>query len=47
MTTSNQWPYPGARWWKFDFHAHTPFSTDTEWHRAKGTPNELPPDKWL
>jgi len=19
---------PGARWWKFDFHTHTPASTD-------------------
>ncbi len=22
------WPYPGSRWWKFDFHTHTPASTD-------------------
>lgn len=22
------WPYPGARWWKFDFHTHTPASVD-------------------
>jgi DNA repair ATPase RecN len=22
------WPYPGARWWKFDLHTHTPASTD-------------------
>ena len=22
------WEYPGARWWKFDFHTHTPASTD-------------------
>ena len=24
--TANQgrdWPYPGSRWWKFDFHTHT------------------------
>ena len=29
--TANQgqyWPYPGARWWKFDFHTHTPASQD-------------------
>lgn len=25
------WPYPGSRWWKFDFHTHTPASTDTPW----------------
>ena len=22
------WRYPGARWWKFDFHTHTPASED-------------------
>lgn len=22
------WPYPGSRWWKFDFHTHTPASDD-------------------
>lgn len=22
------WNYPGARWWKFDFHAHSPASAD-------------------
>ena len=30
-STSQQdpgWPYPGARWWKFDFHTHTPASAD-------------------
>ncbi|MDP2751546.1 MAG: AAA family ATPase [Rhodocyclaceae bacterium] len=30
---NNQWPYPGSRWWKFDFHTHTPASHDTPWHR--------------
>jgi hypothetical protein len=24
------WKYPGARGWKFDFHAHTPASADTD-----------------
>lgn len=24
----NNWNYPGARWWKFDFHTHTPASYD-------------------
>lgn len=41
-----QWP--GARWWKFDFHTHTPASTDTEaWQRAKGTSDEVTPERWL
>lgn len=41
------WPYPGARWWKFDFHTHTPASTDTPWYRLIGTPDELTPEAWL
>lgn len=28
---NQDWPYPGSRWWKFDFHTHTPASTDTPW----------------
>ena len=24
----DEWKYPGARWWKFDFHTHTPASYD-------------------
>lgn len=39
--------YPGARWWKFDFHTHTPVSKDTPWHGLMGTPDELTPEKWL
>ena len=42
------WPYPGARWWTFDFHAHTPASTDTrDWQRAIGTDREVTPERWL
>jgi hypothetical protein len=45
---SQLWPYAGARWWKFDFHTHTPASKDTTaWQAAIGTPNELTPEKWL
>ncbi len=45
---SNSWSYPGARWWKFDFHTHTPASKDTSaWQHAIGTPNELTPETWL
>lgn len=45
---SQPWPYPGARWWKFDFHTHTPASKDTHaWQDAIGTPDELTPQKWL
>lgn len=24
----NDWQFPGAKWWKFDFHTHTPASAD-------------------
>jgi energy-coupling factor transporter ATP-binding protein EcfA2 len=42
------WPYPGSRWWKFDFHTHTPASKDTgAWQQAISTPDELMPEKWL
>jgi len=42
------WPYPGARWWKFDFHAHTPASSDTPyWQQAIGTDEEVTPERWL
>lgn len=34
------WSYPGSRWWKFDFHTHTPASRD--W---KGSPIES--EEWL
>ncbi|HAG79043.1 MAG: chromosome segregation protein SMC [Pseudomonas sp.] len=48
VNASLSWPYPGARWWKFDFHTHTPASKDTgTWQAAIGTPNELTPQTWL
>ncbi len=34
------WDYPGARWWRFDFHTHTPASCD---YRN----NEVRHDEWL
>ncbi|MCL2824152.1 MAG: AAA family ATPase [Polyangiaceae bacterium] len=33
MMTQPSWQYPGARWWKLDFHTHTPASHDTPWHK--------------
>jgi energy-coupling factor transporter ATP-binding protein EcfA2 len=42
------WPYPGARWWTFDFHAHTPASSDTpHWQQVIGTEQEVTPERWL
>lgn len=46
--TSTAWPHPGSRWWKFDFHSHTPESKDTTpWQQAIGTPDEVTPESWL
>lgn len=42
--TTMEWPYPGSRWWKFDFHTHTPASRDTPWHQQNLT---LPEADWL
>ena len=42
------WPYPGSRWWKFDFHTHTPASLDTKnWQPAIGAGAKVPPETWL
>lgn len=41
---SDRWPYPGSRWWKFDFHTHTPASCDTPWHIHNLA---LRPEDWL
>lgn len=45
--STDSWPYPGARWWKFDFHTHTPASKDTPWHQMLGQPDELTAEQWL
>lgn len=39
--------FAGARWWRFDFHTHTPFSRDTAWHPRIGQPDERTPEQWL
>lgn len=45
MTSTQQdWPYPGSRWWKFDFHTHTPASADTYWAQHG---IDLSPQEWL
>ena len=35
------WNYPGARWWEFDFHAHTPASNDFK------DKCQITPESWL
>ena len=46
-STSQQdprWPYPGARWWKFDFHTHTPASVD---YGAGSRQDVITESEWL
>lgn len=35
--------FPGSRWWKFDFHTHTPDSSDYD----REEQNTLTPQEWL
>lgn len=41
--------YPGAKWWKVDFHTHTPHSTDyaDRAGSAKETLKAMSPEQWL
>ena len=43
----NQWKFPGARWWKFDFHAHTPASEDFMRGCNSQTKDKVTPEYWL
>ena len=38
---ASSWSYPGARWRKFDFHTHTPASSDYP------DPDTVTPQDWL
>ena len=42
----NSREYPGARWWKFDFHTHTPASNDFGGKTDKTEP-AVSPELWL
>ena len=39
--------FAGARWWKFDFHTHTPASRDTPWSGIENEKERLGPEQWL
>ncbi len=41
------WPYPGSRWWKFDFHTHTPASVDYGCRSQQAPQNTISPSEWL
>lgn len=41
------WPYPGSRWWKFDFHTHTPASEDYGKGPQQAQLKARTPKEWL
>lgn len=43
----NQWNWNGARWWKFDFHTHTPASDDYGKGPNQAELKDRPPREWL
>ena len=45
--TDEPWPYPGSRWWKFDFHAHTPASCEYGKGPQQQKFKNLTPREWL
>ena len=48
MTTQDRdFPYPGARWWKFDLHTHTPESADYGRGPHQAALRQVAPRDWL
>lgn len=41
------WPYPGSGWWKFDFHTHTPASSDFGKGPDQAALRQMSPKEWL
>jgi len=41
------WTYPGSRWWKFDFHTHTPASEDYGKGPQQAQLKHRTPREWL
>ncbi|MBF0107601.1 MAG: ABC transporter [Magnetococcales bacterium] len=44
---NTMWSWPGARWWKFDFHTHTPASHDYGKGPDQATLRQRTPREWL
>jgi len=40
-----KWQFPGSKWWRFDFHTHTPASDD--YGRGEESYKEIQPEEWL
>lgn len=43
----NEWRFPGARWWSFDFHTHTPASSDYGKGPDQAALKQITPEDWL
>ena len=39
--------FPGAKWWKFDFHTHTPASSDFMQGCSEDDKDQVTPEHWL
>ena len=43
----SSWGFPGAKWWKFDFHTHTPASDDYMPGCSQAEKDKVTPEFWL
>lgn len=43
----SDWTFAGARWWKFDFHCHSPASKYPDYGRGDASLKSLSPHDWL
>lgn len=41
------WNWSGAKWWKFDFHSHTPASDDYGKGAKQAIYRKISPEEWL
>ena len=46
-TVETQADFPGAKWWKFDFHTHTPASDDFMQRCTEEDKSQVTPGHWL
>ncbi|MDE0510236.1 MAG: hypothetical protein OXI88_00380, partial [Gammaproteobacteria bacterium] len=47
VNQDHNWQYPGSRWWKFDFHTHTPASEDYGRGKDQSSLRQISPQDWL
>lgn len=47
VNQDHNWQYPGSRWWKFDFHTHTPASEDYGRGKDQLSLRQISPQDWL